>query len=112
MMDNEKEFAIRLADNEKKTRDRALAKIRRYIEARVGTDDGKQIWLLTFSFSWKSDQFILKRNVVWTVEEPFVEEDFIKLWKGLHYCMWMCDKPLIQVSIQDTSFSFGHYLFI
>lgn len=43
MMDNEKQFAIKLADNEKKTRDRAMAKIRRYIEARVSTDDGKEI---------------------------------------------------------------------
>lgn len=72
MMDNEKQFAIKLADNEKKTRDRALAKIRRYIEARASTD-----------------------------EEPFVEEDFIKLWKGMHYSMWMCDKPLIQEELAD-----------
>ena len=41
-MDNEKQFAIKLADNEKKTRDRALAKIRRYIEARVSTNEGKK----------------------------------------------------------------------
>ena len=29
--------------------------------------------------------------------DPFTEEDFIKLWKGLHYCLWMQDKPLLQV---------------
>lgn len=27
----------------------------------------------------------------------FTEEDFMRLWKGLFYSMWMSDKPLIQV---------------
>ena len=31
------------------------------------------------------------------MKETFGEEDLMKLWKGLHYSMWMCDKPLIQV---------------
>ena len=31
--------------------------------------------------------------------EPFTEEDLIKIWKGLHYAMWMCDKAIIQVFI-------------
>jgi ribosomal RNA-processing protein 1 len=29
---------------------------------------------------------------------PFTENDFLRLWKGLFYSMWMSDKPLIQVS--------------
>lgn len=29
----------------------------------------------------------------------FSEADFLKIWKGLHYCMWMQDKPLIQVRL-------------
>ena len=72
MLDNEKLFAIQLADNEKKVRDKSLAKIRNYISSRSKTND------------------------------LFTEEDFIKLWKGLHYSMWQCDKPVIQVK-----FSFG-----
>ena len=35
---------------------------------------------------------------VYIVTDGFVEEDFLKLWKGLHYCLWMQDKPLIQVN--------------
>jgi hypothetical protein len=31
--------------------------------------------------------------------DGFTEEDFLKIWKGLHYCMWMQDKPVIQVSV-------------
>jgi len=27
----------------------------------------------------------------------FTEEDLLKIWKGLHYCVWMSDKPLVQV---------------
>jgi len=25
------------------------------------------------------------------------EEELLKLWKGLFYCMWFSDKPLVQV---------------
>lgn len=68
-MDNEKLFAIKLADNEKKVREKSINQLRNYIRSRCLTE-----------------------------KNPFNEEDFIKLWKGLHYCMWMCDKPLVQVT--------------
>ncbi len=29
----------------------------------------------------------------------FSELEFLKLWKGLHTCMWHSDKPLVQVSV-------------
>ena len=28
------------------------------------------------------------------------ESDMLKLWKGLFYCMWMSDKPKVQVNIK------------
>ena len=31
------------------------------------------------------------------VFKGFGELDLMKVWKGLFYCMWMSDKPLIQV---------------
>lgn len=71
-MDNEKQFAIKLADNEKKTRDKSLLMLRGYISGRSKTED-----------------------------DPFNEEDMVKLWKGLHYCMWMCDKALIQEELTE-----------
>ena len=27
----------------------------------------------------------------------FEELELLKLWKGLYFCMWMADKPLVQV---------------
>lgn len=66
-IDNEKLFAIKLADNEKQVRDKCLKKITNYIRGRSTNND-----------------------------DVFVEEDLIKIWKGLHYAMWMCDKALIQ----------------
>ena len=27
----------------------------------------------------------------------FTHMEMMKLWKGLYYCMWMSDKPLVQV---------------
>ena len=66
-MDNETLFAINLADNEKKTRDLALKKIRNYIQTKTNS--------------------------------KFTEDEMIKIWKGLHYSMWMCDKMVIQVSV-------------
>ena len=69
--DNEKVFAIKLADNEKKVRDKSIGQLRNYMNSRAMSND------------------------------PFSEEDLIKLWKGLHYCMWMCDKPLIQEDLTE-----------
>ena len=40
-VDNEKLFAIRLADNDKKVRDKCMLKITSYIKSRSSTEDGK-----------------------------------------------------------------------
>ncbi|XP_057364663.1 ribosomal RNA processing protein 1 homolog [Daphnia carinata] len=65
-------FARKLASNEKKIRDRSLKKLRRWIAARS------------------------------TVPDAFSEDELMKLWKGLFYCMWMSDKPLIQEDLAET----------
>lgn len=31
----------------------------------------------------------------------FHEENFLRLWKGLFYSMWMSDKPLIQEKLAE-----------
>ena len=77
MTDNEKLFAIGLADNEKKNREKTIRKIRSYIQARS----------------------------VSTTQSQFNEDDMIKIWKGLHYNMWMCDKQLIQVKLNIFFYS-------
>ncbi|KAK3106860.1 hypothetical protein FSP39_001584 [Pinctada imbricata] len=68
----ETHFAQRLASNEKKIRDRSINKLRKWFEVRSQHKKGS-----------------------------FTEEDFLKLWKGLHYCMWMQDKMVIQEELAD-----------
>ncbi|XP_041373635.1 ribosomal RNA processing protein 1 homolog B-like [Gigantopelta aegis] len=60
----EVQFAQKLASNEKKQRDKALKKLRKYIAAKSSVG--------------------------------FSKDDYLKICKGLHYSMWMQDKPLIQ----------------
>jgi len=31
-----------------------------------------------------------------TIEQPLPDEDFLKLWKGLFYCVWLSDKVKVQ----------------
>ena len=35
-------------------------------------------------------------------QQKFDELDFLKLWKGLYYCMWMCDRMRVQQQLADT----------
>lgn len=35
-------------------------------------------------------------------ESAFTETDFLRLWKGLFYCMWMSDKPLVQEDLAES----------
>lgn len=72
-MDNEKLFAIKLAGNDKEKREKAFKKIRTYIKAKSMSDTSAK----------------------------FTEEDMIKIWKGLHYCMWMCDKLVVQQELGE-----------
>lgn len=36
------------------------------------------------------------------------ESDFLKIWKGLFYCMWMCDKVPIQMELADRLTAMVH----
>ncbi|XP_076854551.1 uncharacterized protein rrp1 [Brachyhypopomus gauderio] len=65
-------LAQRLASNEKSTRTKALKTLRKYISLR----------------SQK-------------VEGGFSSADLLKIWKGLFYCLWMQDKPLLQEELSD-----------
>ncbi|OWF42212.1 ribosomal RNA processing protein 1 homolog A-like [Mizuhopecten yessoensis] len=65
-------FAQRLASNHKPIRDRALKKMRKWLEAKSSSH-----------------------------EDAFSECDFVKIWKGLHYCLWMQDKPLLQEELTE-----------
>uniref|UniRef100_A0A8C5LT08 Uncharacterized protein n=1 Tax=Leptobrachium leishanense TaxID=445787 RepID=A0A8C5LT08_9ANUR len=74
-------LAQRLAGNEKKIRDRAVRKLRRYLRARSAAETG-----------------------------GFSEEELGKIWKGLFYCLWMQDKPLLQEELANTTSHLIHAL--
>lgn len=38
----------------------------------------------------------------------FTDSDFLRLWKGLWYCMWMSDKPLTQEKLAEDLASLVH----
>ncbi|XP_008055048.1 ribosomal RNA processing protein 1 homolog A isoform X1 [Carlito syrichta] len=67
------QLAQRLAGNEQVTRDRAVRKLRKYIVARTQRPAG-----------------------------GFTHDELLKVWKGLFYCMWMQDKPLLQEDLGKT----------
>ncbi|XP_008277655.1 ribosomal RNA processing protein 1 homolog B [Stegastes partitus] len=76
------QFAQRLASNERPIRTKALKKLRKYINARSQRAAG-----------------------------GFTGDELLKLWKGLFYCLWMQDKPLLQEElskqISNLIHSFG-----
>ncbi|XP_040477786.1 ribosomal RNA processing protein 1 homolog A isoform X1 [Ursus maritimus] len=67
------QLAQRLAGNEQVTRDRAVKRLRKYIVARTQLAAG-----------------------------GFTHDELLKVWKGLFYCMWMQDKPLLQEELGRT----------
>ncbi|KAM9709720.1 ribosomal RNA processing protein 1 homolog B isoform 3-T3 [Menidia menidia] len=68
----EVQLAQRLASNEKPVRTRAMKKLRKYISVRSQREAG-----------------------------GFSAEELLKLWKGLFYCLWMQDKPLLQEELSN-----------
>ncbi|KAF9090573.1 hypothetical protein BGX23_005906 [Mortierella sp. AD031] len=66
--DSSSPFGKKLAANDKKTRDKAVKAL------------GK--WIST--------------------KKDFTHIELMKLWKGLFYCVWMSDKPIIQQQLSET----------
>ncbi|KAG7204897.1 hypothetical protein KM043_005293 [Ampulex compressa] len=65
-------FARLLVNKEKRVRDKILKNLRKWLTVRSKSSFG------------------------------FSEADFMRLWKGLFYCMWMSDKPLIQEDLAES----------
>lgn len=72
MQSAELQFAQRLASNEKGVRDRAVRKLRQYLSARTQSDTGS-----------------------------FSQDELLKIWRGLFYCVWVQDEPLLQEELAD-----------
>uniref|UniRef100_A0A0A9XI87 Ribosomal RNA processing protein 1 B n=2 Tax=Lygus hesperus TaxID=30085 RepID=A0A0A9XI87_LYGHE len=73
-------FARALASNDKTLRDRALKRLNKWFAS-------------------------MPRK-----KESFNEASFTRLWKGLYYCVWMSDKPLIQEECVDRICKLIHSL--
>ncbi|XP_019731245.1 ribosomal RNA processing protein 1 homolog A [Hippocampus comes] len=73
VQDPEIQLAQKLASNEKPIRTKALKKLKKYINVR----------------SQKPT-------------DGFTSEEMLKLWKGLFYCLWMQDKPLLQEELSNS----------
>ncbi|XP_076641671.1 ribosomal RNA processing protein 1 homolog Nnp-1 isoform X2 [Halictus rubicundus] len=65
-------FARLLSSNDKRVRDKVLKNLRKWLTVR------------------SKSSFV------------FTEADFTRLWKGLFYCMWMSDKPLVQEELAES----------
>jgi len=65
----EVQFAQKLAANDKKDRDRAVKKLKKWFGAR---------------------------------SSGFPQEELMRIWKGLFYCYWMSDKPLVQEELAEN----------
>ncbi|XP_030199359.1 ribosomal RNA processing protein 1 homolog B isoform X2 [Gadus morhua] len=79
LQEPEIQFAQRLASNEKPIRSKAIKKLRKYIIVRSHKSKG-----------------------------GFSSEELLKLWKGLFYCLWMQDKPLLQEELSNQISSLFH----
>ncbi|XP_057361061.1 ribosomal RNA processing protein 1 homolog B isoform X2 [Manis pentadactyla] len=73
MQPAEIQFAQRLASHEKGIRDRAVKKLREYISVKTQRETG-----------------------------GFSPEELLKIWKGLFYCMWVQDEPLLQEELATS----------
>ncbi|XP_066115347.1 ribosomal RNA processing protein 1 homolog B isoform X1 [Saccopteryx bilineata] len=73
MQPAEIQFAQRLASHEKSIRDRAVKKLRQYISVKTQRETG-----------------------------GFSQEELLKIWKGLFYCMWVQNRPLLQEELANT----------
>ncbi|XP_077393258.1 ribosomal RNA processing protein 1 homolog B isoform X2 [Festucalex cinctus] len=73
LQDPEIQLAQKLASNEKPIRTKALKKLKKYINVR----------------SQKAT-------------DGFTSEEMLKLWKGLFYCLWMQDKPVLQEELSNS----------
>ncbi|XP_054984908.1 ribosomal RNA processing protein 1 homolog B isoform X1 [Sorex araneus] len=79
MQPAELQFAQRLASHEKGIRDRAARKLRQYISAKTQRETG-----------------------------GFTQEELLRIWKGLFYCMWVQDEPLLQEELAVTMSQLVH----
>ncbi|SGY16717.1 BQ5605_C012g06962 [Microbotryum silenes-dioicae] len=88
-----------LASSEKHIRDKAVASLAKFLSAghkRTSHDDGEdEPPLIVGDLQWDTNTVIDKR---------LRDIEMAKLWKGIFFCFWMSDKPLVQQALaQDLA---------
>jgi len=73
-------FAQKLASNEKDDRDKAVRRLKKWFYSRSSAD-----------------------------ANSFTEDELMRIWKGLFYCYWQSDKPLIQEELAESMSSMIEY---
>jgi len=58
---------------------------------------------------WARSKAVKKIKKWFSVKANFEEEEMMKIWKGLYYCFWMSDKPLVQEELAETISSFVNH---
>ncbi|GAA5913932.1 Rrp1p [Sporobolomyces salmoneus] len=84
-----------LASSEKPIRDKAVASLTKFLSAGklpLKNEDEKEE-LLGGDLDWDKE---------WKPDSRLDELEMAKLWKGIYYCFWMSDKPLVQQALAQT----------
>jgi len=56
---------------------------------------------------WVRDKAVKKlKKWFGAKQDSFEDEEVMKIWKGLYYCFWMSDKPLVQEELAENISSF------
>lgn len=122
----ELKFAKLLAGNDARISQNQLKKLEKWLKIRSQSSFGKYTYRRFNCFSKKKSLLIISSVILislWLVQflisrvlaklkiyifswsyflcVAFNEQDFLRLWKGLFYGLWMCDKPLPQEKMAD-----------
>ncbi|KAK4705090.1 ribosomal RNA-processing protein 1, partial [Phenoliferia sp. Uapishka_3] len=84
-----------LASSEKPVRDKAVASLARFLAgtknaANLDGEDASEEELVVGELDW---------DVEYELDSRLAPGEMAKLWKGVFYCFWMSDKPLVQQAL-------------
>ncbi|GAA6013039.1 hypothetical protein JCM11491_000949 [Sporobolomyces phaffii] len=83
-----------LASSEKPIRDKAVASLTKFLSAgKLPLKGEGEEDLLVGDLEWDKE---------WQPDSRLQELEMAKLWKGIYYCFWMSDKPLVQQALAQT----------
>lgn len=87
----EVKLAKALAGNNKQLRDKALKNLKRWMINRSQA-------MRECNAAYVCDKIPRNQQLILA----FMEDDFMRIWKGLFYSMWMSDKPLVQEKCAES----------